>query len=155
VGFASIGAFIMLFFALVIVISTFALINGKLVESTSLTYQVERERLESISKTSITITHLSFDNLTDPDTTTLYINNTGQKKLETGTLDAYIDGIRIPRDDANRTIAFAEDYTLNPLHWDPGESMIISVNLNLADATHTARVTTDVGIQDVKTFTYD
>jgi archaellum component FlaF (FlaF/FlaG flagellin family) len=152
VGFASIGAFIILFFSLVIVISTFALINGRMVESTSLAYQVERERLEQATQTSIAVESAVFDNSTSPDTTTLILNNTGQNKLELGYIDVYIDGIRLPRDPANRTIAFVEGYTLNPLHWDPGESIVITAFLDLQEGQHTARVTTDYSVQDMAVF---
>jgi archaellum component FlaF (FlaF/FlaG flagellin family) len=153
VGFASIGAFIMLFFSLIIIISTFIIIQGRMVETTQLAMQVERDNIEHMELTRMEIVSLQFDNLTAPDNTSIVLNNTGRNKIEMAYLDVWIDRIRLPRDSGNRTIEIVGQNAVNPLHWDPGETVKIDVMLNLATGTHRAIVSTEYGVQAELPFT--
>jgi archaellum component FlaF (FlaF/FlaG flagellin family) len=142
-GFASIGAFIMLFFSLIIVISAFAMIQGRMVESTQLTIQTQQERLEQ-SKTEMEVVSISYDALPTPDNTTIVLNNTGQNKIELAYLDVFIDNVRLPRDSQNRTLELVGN-AANPLHWDPGEGLRIDALLDLSEGSHMAVVSTEYG----------
>ncbi len=78
---------------------------------------------------------------------------TEKKKLNTGYLDVFIDGIKIPRSDSNRTIKFTENSTfINPTIWDPDETINITVSLKLSKGTHISHVSTEYGIKDSRIF---
>jgi archaellum component FlaF (FlaF/FlaG flagellin family) len=153
VGFASIGSFIMLFFALVIVLSTFSLIYGRMVQSTTMTYDMQNQKIEDTLST-VEITNITFDAVSSPDTTAIFVQNTGKNKLSLDYVDVFIDQIRIPRESINRTFEFAPGSgTINPLQWDPDETLIISTYLDLGAGTHYAAVTTEHGTKDTKSYT--
>ena len=152
-GFSNIGAFIMLFFGFILIISTFIIIQEKMVENTSLTYSVQQERINNELKTNININNILFNNLTTPDTITVYIENTGQNKLSTEYLEVFIDNIKIPRHTNNRTFSFETGSDIiNPLHWDPDETLKVEIHLNLINITHVLTATTDFGVKDSKIF---
>jgi len=145
-GFSSIVSFLMLFFALIITVSTLVAVQVNLIETrTAMNQQAQRQN-EQFS-TSIKIINISFDNETDPQTTTLFIENDGSRKLDTGQVDVFIDSVMIPRNGNNRTFEFVTN-AVNPLHWDPGETVKLHVYLNVTNVTHTVTVTTDYGVKD-------
>lgn len=155
-GFSGIVSFILLFFALLIVMSTFILIQGEVVESTNLNYEIQKERLKTEARAGIEIVNISFDNNTDPDTTTVFVLNSGSVKLETEYIDAYIDDYKVPRDTDNRTISFAADsVTINPLHWDPDEKIKIEIYKDIANVTHIVTIASRYGAQDSITYLGD
>ena len=152
-GFASIGSFIMLFFAVLIVVSSFTVIYGRLIESSALANEIQNEKLENEVNTKIEIQNISFNNLTTPDTTTVYIKNTGINKIELEYFEIYIDNLKIPRNQNNRTMMYAVgSNVINPLHWDPREIIEIEVFLNLENITHIFTATTEYGVKDSITF---
>jgi len=153
VGFATIGSFIMMFFALVFLVSMFILIQQRMIETTSESASVQQQRFNEQVLTNIEIINISFDNLTDPDTTTMYVENSGSNKLSIEFIDLFIDGTIIPRDTANRTIAFDIGSTaINPLHWDPDEVIIIEIYLDLVNITHLATISTEYAVKDTQQF---
>ena len=138
-GFSTIGSFIIMFFAILIMISSAVLIYSSLVESTNTATEVQKERIENMISTRIDIINIVFENNTDPDTTAVYVSNDGSKKLDLDYVDVFIDAIKIPRSSANRTIMFVNDTNIvNPLHWDPDEIIEINVSLDLEDKQRTA-----------------
>ncbi len=152
-GFSSIGSFILLFFALIFMVTTMALIYGDMVQSTTESYNVQKERLENQIKSNLQILNISFDNSTNPHTTTIFVENTGSNKIDLDYLDVFIDEIKITRSDNNRTISFAEGSEhINPLHWDSDETIKIEVFLNLTNVTRVATVTTEHSVKDSKIF---
>ncbi len=152
-GFSGIGAYILIFFSLIIVVSVFVLIQANIIETSSLIYS-QRDRLASEMRTNIEIENISFDNLTSPDTTTAQVKNTGQTVLETDYIDVYVDRARVPRNPQNLSISFAAgSNTLNPLHWDPDETIIIEVYMDLDNSSHTLVVATEHLGRDQGSFT--
>lgn len=152
-GFASIGSFIMLFFGLLIVGSTFTIIYGKIIESSTLTQEIQTNKLENEVQTNIEIQSINFNNLTSPDTITIDIKNSGTKKINLEFFELYIDNLKIPRNLNNRTITFASgSTTINPLHWDPKEIITVEIFLNLENITHIFTATTEYGVKDTITF---
>jgi archaellum component FlaF (FlaF/FlaG flagellin family) len=134
-------------------VTTMALIYGNMVQSTTESYNVQKERLENQVKTDIEIKNITFDNATNPHTTTIFVQNTGSNKVELDYLDVFIDEIKITRSENNRTISFAEGSEhINPLHWDPDETIKIEVFLNLTNITRIATVTTEHSVKDSMIF---
>ena len=152
-GFASIGSFIMLLFAVLIVTSSIAMIYGRVIESSTLTSEIENERQENEINTEIEIKNINFNNLTSPDTTTIEIKNTGKNKINLENFELYVDYIKIPRNMNNRTIGFETGSDeFNPLHWDEKETIIVEVFLDLENVTHLFTATTEYGVRDRITF---
>jgi archaellum component FlaF (FlaF/FlaG flagellin family) len=153
-GFSTIGSFIIMFFGIIILISSAVLVYNNLVENTNAAANTQKERIDNRLNTRIDITGIEYDSFFNPDRTTIYITNTGSKKLQTDYIDVFIDDIKIPRNSANRTIWFANNSNIaNPLHWDPDEIIGINVSLNLESGTHIAVVSTEYGVTDTKGFT--
>lgn len=154
-GFSTIGSFIIMFFAVMIMLSSAVLMYSSLAETASTASEMQQERLDNMLNTRIEIKKVMFDNETDPDTTTLYVENTGSKKLDLDYVDAFIDSVKIPRSSQNRSMRFINDSNIiNPLHWDAGESIEINISLDLADGGHVVFITTEYGITDSASFTY-
>jgi len=142
----------MLFFGIIIVVSTFVLIQTRMIES-SIDVYAQNEKEKEMLLTDITILNVSFDNTTDPDTTTTYIENSGKIKIDIEHLDLYMDQAKIPRLDANRTIVFVQGHdTFNPLEWDPDEQLHIEIFMDLQNITHALSTTTDNGGTDTALF---
>jgi archaellum component FlaG (FlaF/FlaG flagellin family) len=140
----------MMFFAFLIIVTTLVVLQTNLIESQAVASE-EQDRMASLMNTKIEILNISFDNATDPDTTTIYVKNIGAEKLDTGTLDLYIDEVRVPRDGNNRTLTLVKN-GINPLHWDPDEVVRAEIYLDLDNVTHLAVVSTEVGIRDATTY---
>jgi archaellum component FlaG (FlaF/FlaG flagellin family) len=143
-GFASIGAFIMMFFSILLIVSAFAIINGRMVASTQLALETEKERLEIVQETSIDVLSASYDAIGKESS--IIVNNTGKRKIDPTYIDVWIDGIRVPR--TSRTVSFEGENSVNPLHWDPGEQVRVDAQQELQAGNHTATVSTEEGIQD-------
>jgi len=146
-GFSSIGAFMMMFFGLIIIVSTIVIIQTNLLESASIAYE-EGDRLTRVINSRFDILNISYEDATDPDTTTMYVQNTGAEKLLPGDLDIFIDEIYIPKMEANRTIEFASVNKLNPMHWDPDEVLKIDIFIDLANVTHVVTLSNPDGVKD-------
>lgn len=147
-GFSNIASFMLLFFALMITVTIMAIFQTNLVETASLTFN-EQERINQEMNTRIDILNITFDNQTVPDTTTLYVKNSGSTKLQLDYVEVFIDEKKLPRKPLNRSISFAAGSdVINPLHWDPDEIIIIDAYMNLDNVSHIATVTTDLGVKD-------
>ncbi|MFW6014091.1 MAG: hypothetical protein ACOCZ6_05295 [Nanoarchaeota archaeon] len=150
-GFSTIGSFIVMFFGFLILLSSVFMIFGAMVDNTiSLSAQEKEE--EKRAQTSINIINITVDREQEPDLTTFQIINDGSRKLDKNDLDVYINGDRIPRDSENRTTYFKEENKINPLHWDPGEIMIINITKELEEGKQQGIVATEFGITDSSVF---
>ena len=129
------------------------LIYGNMIESTTMSYTIQKQRLEDELKTNIEIVNITFDNTTNPHTTTMFVKNIGQNKIDIDYVDVFIDEVRLERNGSNRSIEFAEEsVTINPLHWDSDEYIKIEVYLNLTNVTRLATVSVAGGVTDTMTF---
>ncbi|MEM4267373.1 MAG: hypothetical protein QXK37_00925 [Candidatus Woesearchaeota archaeon] len=152
-GFSTIAGYIIFFFAIIIVVSSILMVYSHMVESSSLTYKIESERLQNFAGTSIEISPVLFLSLPGTDSLKVNLTNTGRSVLSTEHLDFYVDGIRIPRSDNNRTISFLQGNTeVNPLLWDPYEVLEIEIFIDLSEGQHIIEVTTEHGVKSVRTF---
>lgn len=151
-GFSSIVTYIVMFFSLIIVITSIVMIYGNLIE-TNLLLAEKQEIAEEQAQTSISIYNITHNSGPSPDETLIYVLNDGNRKLELNSTDVFINNTRIPRDVANRTIQFNGTNVLNPLHWDPGEMILINVSMDLTSGTSVARVITEYGVKD--SFSFD
>lgn len=150
-GFGTIAANIIMFIAIVTIATGFVFYFNMQTQEISTSLESQNKRLRDELRTDITITSVSYDNSTNPPTTTAYVKNTGKTKLELNATDIYIDGLRKERGD--RTISVeADTQVANSLIWDPGEIVKIEVNENLSNTVHQVRVVTSNGIFDEDIF---
>lgn len=153
-GFSTIGSFIIMFFTIMIMISSAIFIYTSLIESTNAASAMQEERINNALNTDIEILSIVHEPGTSPDTQAAYVINKGKRKLQLELLDIYIDGTKIPRSTSNRIITFINNTNIiNPLHWDPDEIIEINVSIDLAAANHVAVVATEYAVTDSKQFT--
>ncbi|MEM4267374.1 MAG: hypothetical protein QXK37_00930 [Candidatus Woesearchaeota archaeon] len=102
--------------------------------------------------TSIQIEVVHYDNTTN--STNIYVKNTGRTMLKPEYFDIYIDGVRVPRNDTNRTVEVISDTEIeNTGILDPKEELHIVVYRWLDEnITHTVIVTTQYDTNDEETF---
>ncbi|MDD9953778.1 MAG: hypothetical protein OXR66_05575 [Candidatus Woesearchaeota archaeon] len=150
-GFGSIATQMVLFIAMVTIAASLVMHMRVFTGQATASIAVQKDRLVEELKTDVTITSLSFSNLTDPHTATIYVKNTGKIKLKLNATDLYIDGSRYTT--TERNISIENDTEVNnPLIWDPSEVVKIEGFRNLSGGLHTARVVTDNGVSDEDTF---
>ncbi len=99
---------------------------------------------KSISETSFKIEVVHYDS--ESGITNIYARNTGEKSHRLENVDVYLNGMRIPRDEDNRTIELLED-TIRDNEgrdiWDKGEKLVIRVFKDIGEnRIHEVIVTT-------------
>ncbi len=151
-GFSTIGSFIIMYFGMIIMITSVFVIYGTLLEGT-ITLEEQQNREYERMQTSISIDSVSFDKTKAPDMTSLNITNDGTRKLKTSDIDIYIDDNIIPRSELNRTISVISPNSINPYHWDPDEVVSINISMDVENGTHIVVVSVN-GIIDSTSFTY-
>ncbi len=150
-GFSTIGSFIMMFFGFLIVATTLVLIYSSTIQSANDAYSMQKELLLDKAMTSISLSFISFDNTTSPDRIKLNITNNGKTKLYPGYIELYIDDIKIPRSSTNRSLELSSS-SINPMLFDPGESIIATIYLDLWQGQHIATASTENGIEATALF---
>jgi archaellum component FlaF (FlaF/FlaG flagellin family) len=105
--------------------------------------------------TDISIEVVHYNNETNQ--TSVFVRNTGQTIMKPAQIDVYIDGLRIPRNDTNRTIMVLSDTdTVDVGNWNPKEELKIVVKLWLNEnKMHSVIVTTPYETTDTETFSVD
>ncbi len=150
-GFGSVAANMIMFIAVITIAASFVIFINAFAQETSTSLKVQKDRLAAEIKTDISITSISFTNTSSPDTTTVYVKNTGKTKLSLTYTDIYIDGIRFEQSD--RDVTVENDTAVgNSLIWDPTEIIKIEARLDLTNTIHKVRIVTGNGIAAEDTF---
>ncbi len=79
-GFSTIGSFIMLFFIIIIMISSIVFIYGNFINSANDSFNRQRSIINNMLMTSIKIENASYNNITDE--VSLIVVNDGKKKAQ-------------------------------------------------------------------------
>ncbi|MBN2881161.1 hypothetical protein JXM83_03845 [Candidatus Woesearchaeota archaeon] len=139
-----------IFFMAVLIVSTFVVVffndySREAVDSAN----IQRQQLSEKLKTSASIDIINFDDSTNPDTINAYVKNTGLVTINYEDLDLYVDNVRIPRDNLNRTIQILADTdTTNVGVWDSKEVILVQIFYNLTSSTtHTVDLVLSNGIR--------
>jgi archaellum component FlaG (FlaF/FlaG flagellin family) len=121
-------------------------------DSAESNFVVKKNDFDNKILTALQIEMLHFDNMTN--VTSIYIKNTGRTMLDPTRMDVYIDGVRIPRNDTERTISVLPDTdTINSGILDPKETAQIMVFGYLDETmTHEVTVTTQYETKDSEVF---
>ena len=125
-GAENVIASLILFIAVMALATTATILFKNYMDKSSGALNEQQSQSNDIMRTSFNFVMASYNDATQ--TTTAYLKNTGSTRFDPQDLDVYIDGIRIPRNSANRTIQVAEDTdNTNIGIWDPGEELEIQV----------------------------
>lgn len=110
----------------------------------------EKNRAVNVMQTSFSLTSAAYD----AGTLYVYAKNTGKAQFDPDELDIYLDGIRIPRNDTNRTVTVTVDTdTINTGTWDETEEVEFNVFITYAvPQTHTVKIYTPNGVSAESTF---
>jgi archaellum component FlaF (FlaF/FlaG flagellin family) len=152
VGFSTVTTHVILFVA-AIGIATGLLFGIKnFSDNAESTFKMKSDDYSNKIKTSIQIEVVHYDNVTN--TTSIYVKNTGQTMLKPEQIDVYIDGVRLSRNDGNRTIEIMSDTdSINAGIFDPKEEILILVPGSLdVNKTHEVIITTQYETKDTEVF---
>lgn len=153
-AFGGIASQLIMFIAAVTLATGLVVAMKTQVDATASSMSLQQQRLSTSIKEEIKIEVIKYNY--SGLITTLYAKNIGDTKIDIDKIDVFIDGLRIPRNDGNRTIEVQDDTdTINIGVWDRGEVVRIKVNQTLSQyATHTFAITTGNGITDDETYSY-
>jgi archaellum component FlaF (FlaF/FlaG flagellin family) len=150
-GFGSIFVQVIFFFIVMTAILGFFSVSKTMALQTKQNINLREDRALNVLQSSVQITNLSYDLF--KTNITFIVNNTGKIMLRTEQLDIYVDGVRIPRNQTNRTITILPPDFVNPILWDPDESIAVEVAQPLLSGTHTITVITEYSTKDTTILT--
>ncbi len=152
-GFSGMASQIIMFIAVITIATGLVVVFNTNIQEASASLRMQSSAMALSMRTDITIDMVSHNQ--DMNTTYVYIRNTGRTELNQNNTDVYVNGLRIPRDENNRTIELLEDTDLvNPGIWDPSEQVLIEVFMPLDDdKTHEVSIITDHDGRAEKRFT--
>lgn len=141
-GFGTLAANIIVFIAVLMLASGLIVVMNAYVQDTQESLTEQKTRLVNELRTQISIQTLAYDNVT----LDVYVKNEGTTNLQLNTLDLYLDGNRISRDDT--TVAIEPDtLTGGPTLWNPREVIKVSTDVTM-NGTVTIRVVSDNSASD-------
>ncbi|MGM5482028.1 MAG: hypothetical protein ACQESF_01060 [Nanobdellota archaeon] len=95
-------------------------------------FKSQSDAFNNQMKTSFEIEVVHYNNNTE--TTHIYVRNTGETKHKPEDIDVYIDGIRFPRNETNRTIKIIDDTeVIEKGIWNNKEKILIKAKRKLSD----------------------
>ncbi len=134
-------------FMLVVLVGIFIISKDVLIQDRNSLESKKDSTIQQLN-TRVSISNASYS----AGTIALSISNEGSTTLKTENLDFYVDNIRIPRNDSNRTIQILEPDIQNPRMWDPDETVQVLIDYTVAQGNHTAKIVTEYGHSDIKIF---
>ena len=122
------------------------------VDNTQNSIKTQSDEFNNQIGTSFNIELVYFNNNTNE--TSVFIRNTGQTSIKIEQVDIYINGIRFPRNESNRTIEVLADTEVTDIGvWDPKEAIKIVAKMGLEEnKKHTVVVTTPYSGRDSEYF---
>jgi archaellum component FlaG (FlaF/FlaG flagellin family) len=124
-GAENVIAALILFIAVMALATTTTIVFKNYLDRSSSAVNEQQQKTTDIMRTHFVIALATYDKV---NTTYVYVKNTGSTRFHPNDIDLYIDGIRIPRNQSNRTIEVSSDTdTINPGIWDPSEELEIRI----------------------------
>ncbi len=151
-GMSTVITQVILFIAVLGIVSGLLVSIKNYTDKTEGAFSQKSAEYNNVIKTNIKIDVISHDNNTD--TTWIYVRNTGQTNMKPEHIDVYIDGIRFPRNDSNRTIEVLWDTEIEDIGiWNPKEELLIKAFMELNEnISHNVIVTTPYEVRDTDSF---
>jgi len=138
-------ASLILFIAVMALATATTVVFKNYLDKSSSAVNEQQSRSVDVMRTNFFIPIVTYDGV---DTTRAYVKNTGSTRFDPQDMDVYIDGIRVPRDPANRNVTVVSDTdTINTGIWDPGEELEIEIYQTFGNSqTRTLLVTAPNGV---------
>lgn len=152
-GFSDITSQIIMFIAVITIATGLVIVFNSNIQEASASLRMQSNSMTLSMRTDITIDMVSHNS--DLNITYVYIRNTGRTELNQNNTDVYINGLRVPRNNDNRSIELLPDTDLiNPGIWDPSEQILIKVYASLEnDRNHKISIISDYDGRADKKFT--
>lgn len=144
-GAENVVASLILFIAVMALATTTTIVFKNYMDRSGSAVAEQQTRNTDIIQTNFRIAIATYNE----QTTTAYVKNTGSTRFEPEDIDLYIDGIRIPRNESNRSISVTTDTdTTNTGIWDPQEELEIQIFKEYTNSqTRTLIVSVPNGVQ--------
>ncbi len=110
----------------------------------------DKQRTVSVMATDFSIPSVTYTS----GTIIAYVKNTGTASFDPGDMDVYVDGLRIPRSNNNRTVNVTSDTDLSSIGtWDGGEELEFTIIKTYSiPASHTISVHAPNGVSAESVF---
>ncbi len=99
--------------------------------------------------TAIRVSSVAYSNATDPDSVTVAVDNSGSTTLEVACVDVYLDRTWVSADDVTLTLL---NTSVDSRLWDPGETLRVVAQKDLATGDHEATVVSCNGVAATRIF---
>ncbi len=144
-GAENVIASLILFIAVMALATTTTIVFKNYLDKSANAVNTQQTKSVDVMQTSFTIDSAAYNGV---NTTRIYVKNTGSTQFDPGNIDVYLNGVRIPRSNANRTINVTPDTdTINTGIWDPGEELEIDINHSFtSSSTQTILVAAPNGV---------
>ena len=151
-GSSTVMTHVILFIAVLSITSGLLVAIKNYADETEGTFSIKSEEYNKVIRTDINIELVYHNNETN--ITYVYVRNTGQTNMKIDQIDIYIDGLRFPRNDSNRTIGVEPDTEIiNTGAWDPKEQLLIKADRYLDNTvSHEVVVATPYSVRDTESF---
>lgn len=146
-GFSSIVSQIMLVFTMIGIITLVVVTYKGYVSDTNTAIQMQEKKVQEKINTNILITNITYNN---PELN-ITVKNIGGTILKLEDIDIFVDDIRIPRKEANRTFTLTQNIVNKEL-FDPAEKLLINVTIQLGTGYHRVEVLTQQGVRNAEIF---
>ncbi len=141
-GFGTLAANIIVFIAILMLASGLIIVMNVYVQETRESLTDQKNRLVEEIRTDITIQSVHYNN----SEITLYVINSGKTNLPLTTIDIFLEGRRVPRNE--RTIEIEPDTLIGSANsWDPREIIKVTINEEITTTT-LIRISADNGAVD-------
>ena len=151
-GMSTVITQVILFIAVLGIVSGLLVSIKNYTDKTEGAFSTKSNEYNQIIRTNIKIEVVQHNNFTN--TTWVYVRNTGQTNMKPEQIDVYIDGVRFPRNNSNRTIEVLWDTEIEDVGiWNPKEELLIKAFMWLNEnITHDVIITTPYEVRDSESF---
>lgn len=127
-GFGNIISQVILFMSIMVTLVVISLVFNSYINTTNNSLQAQHENVVNRLETSFNIVNVTYDELNT--NVKLHLRNTGSIKVDPSRVDLFVGNYRFSREEINVTILESTNL-INPLHWDPGEILVIKISYTL------------------------
>lgn len=129
-GFGNIVSQVILFMSIMATLVVVSLVFNTFIKTTNVSLQTHNENFINKLETSFKIINVTYNEF--DENVSFYLRNTGSIKLDPNRIDLFAGNTRFSRNDIHVEI-LEETNLINPLFWDPGEILRVTINYDLID----------------------
>ena len=149
-GFSSTISHMILYIFLIVIIGGMFILVKSVALDNEKSLVIQQNLRQNKVQTSILIINTTWNSTLDQVTS--LITNDGKTRIDITKIDIYIDNMRVPRNNSNRTFTVNSPDIINPGLWDPKEQITLVVNKTLSFGSHSIEVKTEYSTSDSDIF---